>query len=109
MLPEPKGHERLHLRTQRRGLPGRKRDGLGVRGSVGLPSRTGCCAHSGDGGAVTIATDTCGTYLSKFSGTRCASSCGAGELTVCEVAAECTGGKTCTAVKPKGNDIGVCK
>lgn len=73
------------------------------------PAGQACCAHSGDGGAVTIATDTCGTYLSKFSGTRCAATCGAGELTVCEVAAECTGGKTCTAVKPKGNDIGVCK
>jgi hypothetical protein len=67
-----------------------------------------CCAHSGDAGAVTIATDTCGPYLSKFSGTRCAATCGAGELVVCEQQSECTSG-TCTAVKPKGNDIGVCK
>ena len=67
-----------------------------------------CCAHSGDGGTVTIASDTCGPYLSKFSGTRCETACGTGELTVCEKQAECTTG-TCTAVKPKGNDIGVCK
>ena len=66
-----------------------------------------CCAHSGDGGGVTVATDTCGPYLSKFSGTKCAATCGTGELVVCEQQSECTTG-TCTAVKPKGNDIGVC-
>jgi hypothetical protein len=67
-----------------------------------------CCAHSGDAGMVTIASDSCGAYLSKFSGTRCAATCGAGELVVCEDQSACTTG-TCTAVKPKGNDIGVCK
>lgn len=67
-----------------------------------------CCAHSGDGGTVTIATDTCGNYLSKFSGTRCSTVCAPGELVVCEQQSECSTG-TCTAVKPKGNDIGVCK
>jgi hypothetical protein len=67
-----------------------------------------CCAHSGDGGTVTIADDTCGPYLSKFSGTRCETTCGTGELVVCEKQAHCTTG-TCTAVKPKGNDIGVCR
>ena len=67
-----------------------------------------CCAHSGDAGVVTVASDTCGPYLSKFSGTRCETTCGTGELEVCETQAECTTG-TCTAVKPKGNSIGVCK
>ena len=67
-----------------------------------------CCAHSGTAGtAVTVATDTCGPYLSKFSGTKCAATCAAGELEVCEQQSECTMG-TCTAVKPKGNSIGVC-
>ncbi len=69
-----------------------------------------CCAHSGDGGTVTVNTDmACGTqFLSKFSGTSCKTACAAGELVVCEKQADCTTG-TCTAVKPKGNDIGVCK
>ncbi len=73
------------------------------------PAGQACCAHAGDAGAVTVATDTCGAYLSNFSGTRCSASCGAGELVVCELASECTGGKVCTAVKPNRNDIGVCK
>ena len=67
-----------------------------------------CCAHSSAGGTVTVATDTCGPYLTKFSGTKCAATCAAGELVVCEQQSECTTG-TCTAVKPKGNDIGVCQ
>ena len=67
-----------------------------------------CCAHASDGGTVTLSTDTCGPYLSKFSGTRCAAACAAGELQVCEKQGDCASG-TCTAVKPKGNDIGVCK
>jgi hypothetical protein len=67
-----------------------------------------CCAHSGDAGVVTVSSDTCGPFLSKFSGTKCATTCAAGELVVCEQQSECTTG-TCTAVKPKGNAIGVCK
>ena len=67
-----------------------------------------CCAHGTAGTAVTIATDTCGPYLSKFAGTKCAATGAAGELVVCEQQSECTTG-TCTAVKPKFNDIGVCK
>ena len=67
-----------------------------------------CCAHGSAGTAVTIGTDTCGSFLSKFAGTKCAATCAAGELVVCEQQSECTTG-TCTAVKPKGNDIGVCK
>jgi hypothetical protein len=61
--------------------------------------------------AVTVMTDTCGPYLSHFAGTTCAASCGSGELTVCAANADCTGigGGTCTAVKPAGNDIGVCQ
>jgi hypothetical protein len=66
-----------------------------------------CCAHSGDAGPVVVRSDTCGPYLSKFEGTRCATSCAAGELVVCEEDSACNTG-TCTAVKPKGNDIGVC-
>ena len=66
-----------------------------------------CCAHGGDAG-VTVKVDTCGSYLSKFAGTRCAASCGADELVVCEAQSACSTG-TCTAVNPKGNDIGVCK
>ncbi|HEY8076457.1 MAG TPA: hypothetical protein VIF62_20170 [Labilithrix sp.] len=65
-----------------------------------------CCAVAMTG-AVTVASDTCGPYLSHFYGTVCAASCAAGQLTVCEVPADCSAG-TCTAVKPKGNDIGVC-
>ena len=72
------------------------------------PSGQQCCAHSGDAGTVTVATDSCGPYLSKFSGTRCAPTCATGDLVVCEAQPECNSG-TCTAVKPKGNDIGVCK
>jgi hypothetical protein len=67
-----------------------------------------CCAHSGDGGVVTIQQDTCGHYLSKFKGTQCAALCGPGELVVCESQSECTSG-TCTAVEPKAHRIGVCK
>jgi hypothetical protein len=67
-----------------------------------------CCAHAGDAGAVTVGSDTCGPYLSKFSGTRCETTCAANELVVCQKPADCATG-TCTAVKPKGNDIGVCK
>ncbi len=67
-----------------------------------------CCAHSSAAGTpVTVGSDTCGPFLSKFSGTKCAASCAAGELVVCEQQSECAMG-TCTAVKPKGNDIGVC-
>ena len=66
-----------------------------------------CCAHGSAGTPVTVGTDTCGPFLSKFAGTRCAAACAAGELVVCEQQSECTSG-TCTAVKPKGNDIGVC-
>jgi hypothetical protein len=67
-----------------------------------------CCARSSAGGAVTIQSDTCGPYLSKFDNTHCEASCGTGELVVCEAQADCTSG-TCTAVSPKGNQIGVCK
>jgi hypothetical protein len=66
-----------------------------------------CCAHAADAGAVTVQQDTCGPYLSHFSGTSCQTSCTAGELVVCEQQSDCSSG-TCTAVKPKGNDIGVC-
>ena len=66
-----------------------------------------CCAHGSAGTAVTVGTDTCGAFLSKFAGTKCAATCAAGELVVCEQQSECTSG-TCTAVKPKGNAIGVC-
>lgn len=72
------------------------------------PGGQKCCAHSGDAGSVTVQQDSCGPYLSKFQGTRCAASCAAGELVVCESQAECTTG-TCTAVEPKANQIGVCK
>jgi len=73
------------------------------------PTGQQCCAHSSaPGTAVTVSTDTCGAYLSKFAGTRCAASCTKEELVVCEEPAGCTQG-ACTAVKPKGNDIGVCK
>lgn len=65
-----------------------------------------CCARS-TGAGVTVGTDTCGPYLSKFSGTYCAATCATGELVVCEAQAACATG-TCTAVKPKGNSIGVC-
>ncbi len=72
------------------------------------PTGQVCCAHSGTAGtAVTVGTDTCGAFLSKFSGTKCAATCAAEELVVCEQQSDCTTG-TCTAVKPKGNDIGVC-
>lgn len=72
------------------------------------PAGQVCCAHSSAAGtAVTVASDTCGPYLSKFSGTKCAASCATGELVVCKQQSECTMG-TCTAVKPKDNDIGVC-
>lgn len=67
-----------------------------------------CAAASTPGTAVTIGSDSCGPYLSKFSGTHCAATCATGELVVCEAQAACTTG-TCTAVKPKGNSIGVCK
>jgi len=66
-----------------------------------------CCAHGGDGGAVSVLSDHCGPYLSKFAGTMCRAQCAAGELVVCQKQADCTQG-TCTAVKPKGIDIGVC-
>lgn len=72
------------------------------------PSGQKCCAHGGDAGTVTVATDSCGPYLSKFNGTTCAAICPAGDLVVCEAQADCAG-STCTAVKPKGNDVGVCK
>jgi hypothetical protein len=72
------------------------------------PASQKCCAHSSAAGtAVTVGTDTCGPFLSKFAGTKCAAACTADELVVCEQDSECTMG-TCTAVKPKGNDIGVC-
>jgi hypothetical protein len=66
-----------------------------------------CCAYGTDGGPVSVGTDTCGPYLSHFGGTRCETSCAAGELSVCEAQSECKTG-TCTAVKPKANDVGVC-
>lgn len=74
---------------------------------VNCPSGEVCCAYGNDGGPVTVGSDTCGPYLSHFGGTHCAASCKAGELSVCEAQAECKTG-TCTAVKPKGNDVGVC-
>lgn len=71
------------------------------------PQGQKCCAYGTNGGAVTVGSDVCGPYLSKFAGTKCAASCGTGELVVCEEQSECQTG-TCTAVKPKANDIGVC-
>jgi hypothetical protein len=72
------------------------------------PTGQKCCAHSSAAGTpVTVGNDTCGPFLSKFSGTKCAAACATGELVVCEQQSECTTG-TCTAVKPKGNSIGVC-
>lgn len=72
------------------------------------PAGQQCCAHSSAAGTpVTVGNDTCGAFLSKFSGTKCAAACTADELVVCEQQSECAMG-TCTAVKPKGNDIGVC-
>ena len=66
-----------------------------------------CCAWSSTG-SLAFLQDVCGPYLSKFTGTRCEASCGAGELTVCGGDQDCTGGATCVAVKPKGNNTGVC-
>ena len=72
------------------------------------PAGQKCCAHSSAAGtAVTVSSGTCGTFLSKFSGTKCAAACATGELVVCEQQSECTTG-TCTAVRPKNNSIGVC-
>ena len=74
---------------------------------IDCPQGQKCCAYGTNGEAVTVGTDVCGAYLSKFGGTKCADTCAAGELVVCEEQSECEAG-TCTAVRPKANDIGVC-
>ncbi|GAC1577258.1 MAG: hypothetical protein NVS3B20_08660 [Polyangiales bacterium] len=51
------------------------------------------------------------TYQEVFppKGTTCAATCAAAQYIVCEAAADCPAGKTCTALKSGGKQIGYCK
>jgi hypothetical protein len=69
------------------------------------PAGQVCCA------AATLEQDTaCGYFRAApgFGGTRCAASCAAGELTVCEQQSECATG-TCTPFRAAGNSVGACR
>jgi hypothetical protein len=62
-----------------------------------------CCGS----GTVVIAPPGCQNFGSKFTGTHCAASCAANEITMCTSDGEC-GGKTCTPFETKGNQVGAC-
>lgn len=47
--------------------------------------------------------------LRSLRATVCATSCGTGQLRVCESNVECPGGTTCRVVKAKGANFGVCQ
>jgi hypothetical protein len=71
------------------------------------------CAGSVCCGTGTIETQVaCGAYpaypyISKFTGSSCAATCSTYQI--CSQTSECTSPKTCVAVEPKGNVIGVCQ
>ncbi len=76
-------------------------DALDCAGSAAGPV---CC---GVGAIVLDAT--CGFHRgTAFTGSHCAASCAAGEITICESAAQCPAGKTCTPFKTDGLAMGVC-
>jgi hypothetical protein len=62
-----------------------------------------CCGTA----VVNVATGCGYDFLTSFTGTQCATSCGAGQFTVCESNSDCGGG-TCTPTKAQGSDIGNC-
>ncbi len=76
-------------------------DALDCAGNAATPV---CC---GSGAVVLDAT--CGFHRgSAFTGSHCAASCGAAEVQICESAAQCPAGKTCTPFKTNGLAMGVC-
>lgn len=69
------------------------------------PTGTVCC---GTGTLVVNSDPMCANYASHFTGTNCAASCAAGEITMCTSDGEC-GGKTCVPFETKGNQVGGCQ
>ncbi len=69
------------------------------------PSGQVCC---GSGTIVKNPDPNCANYATGFTGTHCATSCTATEITMCTSPAECTGGKTCLPFSTKGNQVGGC-
>ena len=68
-----------------------------------------CCGT----GTATTATHCAVTWpeFSGFSGSKCVTACAAPSFTVCEIDADCAtapGGKTCTASKESGGQVGFC-
>lgn len=76
-------------------------DALDCAGSAAGPV---CC-----GSGAVVADATCGFHRGTgFTGSRCAASCGAGEVVICESATQCAAGKTCTPFKTSGLNLGAC-
>jgi hypothetical protein len=69
-----------------------------------------CCAVGADGGAFgVLPVGVCGwPQVTSFDGTRCASSCPSGTTRVCESQAACTVGTTCTPLRTRGVELGLC-
>jgi hypothetical protein len=64
-----------------------------------------CC---GKGTFVQNPDPACANYAKAFTGTYCAKACQPGEIVMCTDDSEC-GGKTCTPMYTKGNQVGACQ
>jgi len=88
----------------------------GCEGTPDCASQSGtiCCVVAKSGSSVTVGSNpACGSnpafpYLGGFAGTACSATCASG-YQICQATSDCSGGKTCVAIKPEGNSVGFCQ
>lgn len=72
---------------------------------VSCPTGELCCANT-----TSVGPGECSyPFLSGFTGTVCAASCGAGQARICQSDVECPTPTTCTATKSNGAVLGICQ
>ncbi len=69
------------------------------------PTGQKCC---GTGTVVKNTDPLCANYATGFTGTKCASSCGSGEVEICTADAQCASPETCLPFGAKGAQVGAC-
>lgn len=69
------------------------------------PSGQKCC---GIGTVVKNSDPKCANYATGFTGTKCATACGAGEVEMCTSDSECTAPEVCLPFGAKGAQVGAC-
>ncbi|GMV17548.1 MAG: hypothetical protein AMXMBFR56_57720 [Polyangiaceae bacterium] len=70
------------------------------------PSGQKCC---GAGTVVKNPDSQCANYATGFTGTKCATTCGAGEVEMCTADSECAAPQTCLPFGAKGAQVGACQ